>query len=129
MYHHLPSPRLQADLSGSSLSQLIQSYCQLIFQSRNSAFHLGHTGRFLRGSLATCWSGFLFAFLGYNRFSLSVSKVSVFSRNLTYLDAVQVGFASSLKIGMRKFPDVLLDLTGIVVDVLDLDCQHRTTPS
>jgi hypothetical protein len=43
---------------------------------------------------------------------------------LTYLDDIEIRFATGLEIGMCKFPDILLDLTSIVVDVLDLPGQH-----
>lgn len=42
----------------------------------------------------------------------------------TYLDTVQVGFLTSLEIGMLKFPYILLDLTCVLVRVFDLEDQH-----
>lgn len=42
---------------------------------------------------------------------------------MIYLDTVEIRFASSLEIGMCKFPDILLDLASIVVDMLNLSCQ------
>jgi len=44
----------------------------------------------------------------------------------TYFDAVQIRLASSLEVGMGELPDVLLDLTSIVVDVFDLLGQNRS---
>jgi len=38
----------------------------------------------------------------------------------TYFDAVQIRLASSLEVGMGELPDVLLDLTSIVVNVFYL---------
>jgi len=41
---------------------------------------------------------------------------------MAYLDTVQVRLATGLEVGMGEFPDILLDLPCVVVDVLDLVC-------
>ena len=44
----------------------------------------------------------------------------------TYFDAVQIRLSSSLEVGMSKLPDVLLDLTSVVVNVFYLLGQNRS---
>jgi hypothetical protein len=44
--------------------------------------------------------------------------------HLAYLDTLQICLAACLKVGMRKLPDILLDLSGVVINVLDLKVSH-----
>jgi hypothetical protein len=44
---------------------------------------------------------------------------------LAHFDAVEIGLAATLKVGVGELPDVLLDLSRIVIDMFNLASQTR----
>lgn len=59
-------------------------------------------------------------FFGTTALRCSVSYIGEISANLAHFDTVELGLAPGLEVWVGELPDVLLDLSRVVVDVLDL---------
>lgn len=108
--HHISHECKDTTFSTPGIAELLLRPDEGFLESVHPTLHLRQPVRIL-GIEATI------------RRALSIIVVALLGADRLALDAVQIGLAASLEVGVLELPDVLLDLTRLFVDMLDLSRQ------
>lgn len=133
MTNHLPHHAHQAHFPRPGLANFVQCPRKLILEAHHSIFHLIQSigvvpakpaWRLLVVVRSSTSSAPAHRLLRDDRFPL---RVSLDLADLTtHLDALQIRLATRLEVWVLKLPDVVLDLSGVLVNMFDLPSAHAS---